>query len=73
MRVATFATILVAWQMGTLFAPELVVNNAWIERLQFFVLLMLLGRRTTVLAGGGSLRSGFTARTGSASSTCSTT
>jgi hypothetical protein len=53
MRVATFATLLVAWQMGTLFAPELVVNNAWVERLQFFVLLMLLGRRTTVLAGVG--------------------
>ena len=53
MRVATFATILVAWQMGTLFAPKLVVNNAWIERLQVFVLLLLLGRRTTVLAGVG--------------------
>lgn len=53
MRVATFATLLVAWQMGTLFAPELVVNNVGIERLQFAVILLLLGRSTTILAGAG--------------------
>src|SRR5262245_13374760 len=29
MRVATFATLLVAWQLGTLFAPELATNNLW--------------------------------------------
>lgn len=53
MRVATFATLLVAWQMGTLFAPELVVNNATIERLQFITILLLLTRNTTTYAGLG--------------------
>jgi hypothetical protein len=53
MRVATFATLLVAWQLGTLFAPELMTNNLWIERLQFAIVLMLLTERTTPLAGLG--------------------
>src|SRR5262249_31700826 len=34
MRVALFATLLVSWQLGTLFAPELKTNSPWIERLQ---------------------------------------
>ena len=53
MRVGTFATLLVAWQLGTLFAPELLTNNPWIERLQFAIVLLLLTPRTTTLAGIG--------------------
>jgi hypothetical protein len=53
MRVATFATLLVAWQQGTLFAPELVVNNPWIERLQFVIIVLLFWERTTPLSGLG--------------------
>jgi hypothetical protein len=53
MRVAAFATLLVAWQQGTLFAPELVVNNLWIERLQFTIIVFLCSERTTPLAGLG--------------------
>ncbi len=53
MRVAAFATLLVAWQEGTLIAPELVVNNLWIERLQLTVILLLLWPAMTTLAGLG--------------------
>jgi hypothetical protein len=53
MRVATFATLLVAWQVGTLFAPELVTNNMWIERLQFAIVVLLFTVPTTSLAGLG--------------------
>ena len=53
MRVATFATLLVAWQLGTLFAPELVTHSPWIERLQFLIVLCLFTERTTTLAGLG--------------------
>lgn len=53
MRVATFATLLVAWQMGTLFAPELVVDNPWIERLQLAIIILLFWVPTTTGAGLG--------------------
>jgi uncharacterized membrane protein YphA (DoxX/SURF4 family) len=53
MRVAAFATLLVAWQLGTLFAPELEVHNPWTERLQFLIILFLFWERTTPLAGLG--------------------
>lgn len=52
-RVAAFATLIVAWQQGTLFAPELIHGNPWIERLQFVVLLLLLFPATTSVAGAG--------------------
>jgi hypothetical protein len=53
MRVATFATLLVAWQLGTLFAPELVVNKPWVERLQFLIIVSLFWTPTTTVAGLG--------------------
>ncbi|HYP07669.1 MAG TPA: hypothetical protein VER03_15655, partial [Bryobacteraceae bacterium] len=53
MRVGTFATLLVAWQLGTLFAPELATNSIWIERLQFVIVLLLFTAATTTLAGLG--------------------
>jgi hypothetical protein len=53
MRVAAFATLLVAWQLGTLFAPELVVHNLWIERLQFLIIVFLFWERTTSISGLG--------------------
>lgn len=53
MRIAAFATLLVAWQSGTLMTPELRVDNLWIERAQFVVILLLLWPRATSLAGGG--------------------
>ncbi|MEM7316088.1 MAG: hypothetical protein AAF497_23385, partial [Planctomycetota bacterium] len=52
-RVAAFATLIVAWQQGTVFAPELVHDNVWIERLQFGILVLLLFPATTTLAGIG--------------------
>ncbi|MCR9198399.1 MAG: hypothetical protein NXI04_07145 [Planctomycetaceae bacterium] len=53
MRIAAFATLLVAWQAGTLLTPELRVDNVWVERAQFVVILLLLWPRTTSLAGVG--------------------
>lgn len=53
MRVAAFATILVAWHDGSLFAPDLVVNNSAVERLQLLLILLLLWTPTTALAGAG--------------------
>lgn len=50
-RVAAFATLVVAWQQGTLLTPELQVGNLWIERLQFATLLLLLFPQTTSYAG----------------------
>lgn len=50
-RVAAFATLLVAWQQGTLLTPELDVTNIWVERVQFLTLLLLLFPRTTSVAG----------------------
>lgn len=50
-RVAAFATLVVAWQQGTLLTPELQVGNLWIERLQFATLLLLLFPGTTSFAG----------------------
>ncbi len=55
MRIAAFATLLVAWQQGTLLTPETVITNLWIERLQFTVILLLLFPQTTTLAGLGFL------------------
>lgn len=51
MRVATFAVILVAFHDGTLFAPELRVDQPWIERLQFALLFLLVVPRLTSYAG----------------------
>ena len=50
-RVAAFATLLVAWQQGTLLTPETELANPWIERLQFVTIVLLLFPRTTTLAG----------------------
>jgi hypothetical protein len=55
MRVGAFATLLVAWQQGTLFAPELEVHNLWIERLQLAIIVLLFWERTTTLSGLGLL------------------
>lgn len=55
MRVGAFATLLVAWQQGTLFAPELEVHNLWIERLQLAIIVFLFWERTTTLSGLGML------------------
>jgi hypothetical protein len=55
MRVGVFATLLVAWQQGTLFAPELEVNNPWIERLQLAIIVLLFTVPTTTLSGLGLL------------------
>ncbi len=51
-RVAAFATVLVAWQQGTLLTPELTVTGMWVGRFQFLTLVLLLFPRTTSLAGG---------------------
>jgi uncharacterized membrane protein YphA (DoxX/SURF4 family) len=53
MRVGAFAAILIAWHDGSLFAPDLVVNNAAIERLQLAIIILLLWTPTTALAGVG--------------------
>lgn len=52
MRIATFATLLVAWQQGTLFTPETAVANVWVERLQFVTIVLLLFPAMTSIAGG---------------------
>jgi hypothetical protein len=53
MRVGAFAALLLAWRDGTLFAPDLVVNNAAIERLQLALVVLLFWKPTTSLAGAG--------------------
>lgn len=53
MRVATFATLLVAWQQNTLITPELHVVSDWSGVLQFGIIACLLLRVTTPLAGVG--------------------
>ena len=55
MRIAAFATLLVAWQQGTLLTPETKIDNIWVERFQFVVILLLLFPQTTTLAGLGFL------------------
>lgn len=55
MRVAAFATLIVAWQQGTVLTPELAHDSIWLERLQFIVLLLLLFPKTTTFAGIGFL------------------
>jgi len=55
MRIAAFATLLVAWQQGNLFAPELTNPSIWVERLQFVIILFLFSVQTTVAAGIGML------------------
>lgn len=53
MRIAAFATLLVAWQSGTLMTPELRVDNIWVERAQFLIIVLLLWPKATSLAGLG--------------------
>lgn len=53
MRVATFATLLVAWQQNTLITPELHTVSDWSGALQFSIIVCLLLRATTPLAGFG--------------------
>jgi hypothetical protein len=53
MRVATFATLLVAWQQNTLITPELHTASDWSGALQFGIIACLLLRATTPVAGIG--------------------
>ncbi len=54
MRVGVFATLLWAWQMGVLFAPDLTVWAPWVGWAQFVVALLML-LPVTVPLGGAAL------------------
>ncbi len=52
-RVAAFATLIVAWQQGTLMTPDLPITSAWVSWGQLCVILLLLFPASTTLAGLG--------------------
>lgn len=53
MRIATGATLLLAWQADALLVPELHIDAAWVGWYQFALALLLIFPRTTPLAGIG--------------------
>ena len=54
-RIGMGVVLLLSWQAGTILAPELVADNEWVGWVQFFLVLLLLFRRTVPLAGLGVL------------------
>ncbi len=53
MRVAMGAVLLISWSSDAMLAPELAVRESWIGWFQFLLVLLLLFRRTTPIAGFG--------------------
>ena len=53
MRIATGATMLLAWQADALLVPELHIDTPWIGWYQFGLALLLIFPHTTPLAGVG--------------------
>ncbi|MEX1182040.1 MAG: hypothetical protein WEF86_02315 [Gemmatimonadota bacterium] len=53
LRVAAGASLLLAWQAGTLLVPEFAIPDGWLAWSQFAIVLLLLLRRTTPAAGAG--------------------
>ncbi len=53
MRIATGATLLLAWQADAMLVPELHIDAAWIGWFQFLLAVLLVFPRTTPLAGVG--------------------